>query len=115
MASQINATGKNIALDAIGTASGYMALYTDIAGTAEVAGGSPAYARKAITWGSASAGAKNIGANVVFDVPAGVTVRAVGICTALTAGTQHAIDEVTAETFAAQGTYTCAGFTLTLT
>lgn len=108
MASQINTTGKNVALDALAGVSGYAALYTDVGGTTEVTGGSPAYARKAVTYSAASSGALTNSAQVVFDVPAGTTVRAVGLCSALTAGTQHVIDEVTAETFAGQGTYTIA-------
>lgn len=117
MASQINATGKNIALDAIATAGTYLALYTDIGGTTEVTGGTPAYARKSVSWSAASGGILNNSAQIVFDVPASTTVRAIGICTALTAGTQHVIDEVTAETFAGQGTYTIAinGIAITLT
>ena len=57
---------------------------------AEVAGGSPAYARKAITWQSAGAvvqGEKTITAGVTFDVPAGTTVRGVGLWSASTVGT----------------------------
>jgi hypothetical protein len=60
---------------------------------AEVAGGSPAYARKAITWQAAGAvtqGAKDITAAVTFDVPAGTTVRGVGLWSATTAGTIRA-------------------------
>ena len=115
MASLINTTGKNIALDAIGTACTYAALYTDAAGTTEVTGGSPAYARKAITWAAASSGSKALnGTMPVFDVPA-CTVMAVGLCTALTAGTQHVVDDVTSEVFAAQGTYTVTAGTISIT
>ena len=113
MASQINITGKNAMLDNLGTLCGYMALYTDIGGTSEVTGGS--YARQLITWASASNGSKAISNTPVFQVPAGVTVRAVGFLTALTSGTQHAIDEVTAETYAGAGTYTVSSATLSLT
>ena len=119
MASLIQTAGKNVALDAIAGVALYMALYTDAAGETEVSGGSPAYARKAITWGSASGGALATGAQIVFDVPAGTTVRAIGICSALTGGTQYAVDEpATVETWAGQGTCTVAsgtGFVITLT
>ena len=118
MASQINATGKNLMLEALADVATHMALYTDAAGTTEVSGGTPAYARKAITWGTASGGVLATGANIVFDVPAGTTVRAIGICTASTGGTQHAVDEPSVvETWAGQGTCTIAsgtGFTITL-
>lgn len=112
MASLIETAGKNVALDAIGTTYGYMALFSD-AGTTEITGGS--YARQAITWASASSGAKNIGANCVFSIPAGATVTHAGIYTALTGGTRGAIDDVVSETFGGAGTYTLTGFTLTLT
>lgn len=106
-------------LDALGAACGYLALYTDAAGTTEVTGGSPAYARKAVTWNTASNGQITNNGNVVFDVPAGTTVRAVGMCTASSGGTQHAVDEpATVETWVGQGTYTITsgtGFTVSLT
>jgi hypothetical protein len=57
---------------------------------AEVTGGSPAYARKAITWQAAGAvtqGARDITAAVTFDIPAGTTVRSIGLWSASTAGT----------------------------
>lgn len=106
MSSQINESGKNLMLNALKDACGYLALYTDAAGTIEVSGGSPAYARKPVTYNAASGGQLNTAADVVFDVPAGVTVRAIGMCTALTGGTQHVIDEPPAvEAFGAQGEY----------
>lgn len=119
MASQINTTGKNVMLDALGTACGYLALYTDAAGTTEVSGGTPAYARKAVTWNSASNGSKTTNGDVTFDIPAGTTVRAIGLVTASTGGTQHAVDEpASVETWAAQGTYVIpsgTGLTVSLT
>ena len=45
-------------------------------------------------------------ASPVFDVPGGVTVDYMGLYSALTAGTLLAVDDLTAETFAGQGTYT---------
>jgi hypothetical protein len=59
------------------------------AGGNEVTGGSPAYARKAITWSAATgAGTRSISAAQTFDVPAGTTVRAVAAYDAATVGTQ---------------------------
>jgi hypothetical protein len=56
----------------------------------EVTGGSPAYARKAITH-TATAAARSIGPSsglpATFDIPAATTVKALGVCSALTAGT----------------------------
>jgi hypothetical protein len=68
----------------------FLSLHTAFppAGGNEVTGGSPAYARKSITWSAAAAGAKSISAAVTFDIPAGTTVRAVANYDASTAGTQ---------------------------
>lgn len=73
----------------------------------EIAGGSPAYARKAITWNAAANGAvDDVSVASAFDVPAGATVDYVGYWSASSAGTLYAVDDVTPELFAAQGTYT---------
>jgi len=56
----------------------------------EVTGGSPAYARKSLTWSAASAGSKAMSGTLVFDVPASTTVRAIATYDASTAGTQKA-------------------------
>lgn len=57
-------------------------------GANELTGGTPAYARKALTWGSASAGqAVTVTTAQAFDVPAATTVVFVGFWSALTAGT----------------------------
>lgn len=109
----INTTGKNIALDAIGSACTHMALYSDVAGTVEITGGS--YTRQAIAWSSAAAGSKAITGTETFNIPAGATVRAIGVVTASTGGVQHAVDDVTAETFASAGTYTVTAFTMSIT
>lgn len=115
MSSQINTTGKNIALDALGAACTYMALYSDAAGTVEITGGSPAYARKPITFAAANAGSKALNGTLpIFDVPA-CTVAAIGLCSALTGGVQHVVDDVTAEVFAAQGTYSVTSGAISLT
>lgn len=105
--------GKNAMLTYMGTQCGYMALYSDIAGTTEITGGT--YARKAITWGAAANGSIAISNSPVFDVPAGATVRAQGVCTALTGGTQYGFDDVQAEAFGGAGTYTVTAFTGSIT
>lgn len=112
----INTTGKNLMLDAFGTACTHMSLHTDTGGATEVTGGTPAYARKALSWASASAGSKALQATFpVFDVPASTTVQSVGFYTAVTVGTQHAYVAVTAETFSSQGTYTITSGSVSLT
>ncbi|HAK63584.1 MAG TPA: hypothetical protein DCO82_10140, partial [Alphaproteobacteria bacterium] len=56
-------------------------------GANEITGGSPAYARKAVTKNAAASRALTFTANPVFDVASGVTVRWWGGWTASTAGT----------------------------
>lgn len=85
---------------------------TDISGVSvvrltEISGGSPAYARKAIAWAASAAGLMDDSTNgAVIDVPSGATVNYVGFFSASTNGTLYGIDDVTAESFGAQGTYT---------
>lgn len=113
----LTATALNYMLDQLstGTKIAYAALFTDDAATTEVTGGSPAYARKAITWAAASGGVKNLnGTMPVFDVPA-CTVKAVAFYDAATAGVQYGFFNVTDEIFAAQGTYTITAGSITLT
>lgn len=74
-------------------------------GANEVTGGAPAYARKSLVHGAASAGASTGTTLPTFDVPA-CTVAFVGYWDALTGGNFLGYDDVTAEVFAAQGTYT---------
>lgn len=78
----LNALGKNKALDGLDESVSGAILYvgvgdvsdpgtgTNYAGT-EATGGSPAYARQAVTWGAASAGAKTNSGALTFDVAAG--------------------------------------------
>jgi hypothetical protein len=99
-------TQKNNLATAYGTNATFAALYTTAPGASagtEVAGGSPAYARKSISWGAASGGV--ITATVTFDVPAGTTVVGAGVHTAVTAGTYLDGASVTSQNFASQGTY----------
>lgn len=107
------ATQKNTLATAYGTAATHAAVYTTAPGGSagtEPSGGSPAYARKAISWGSASGGV--ITATVTFDIPAGTTIVGAGVHTALTAGTYLDGASVTSQAFATQGTY---ALTLTYT
>lgn len=75
-------------------------------GANEVSGGSPAYARIAITFAAAAAGAIDSSNTPVFDVPASTTVTHVGFWDASTAGNFLGSADVTDEAFGAQGTYT---------
>jgi hypothetical protein len=77
-----NTTAKNVMLDALDESAtqithvGIHQMSTDpststnAAGT-EAAGGSPAYARQAVTWGAASGALKSNTGALTFDVPAG--------------------------------------------
>lgn len=100
----IDGLGANGAVAGYTTAAVACSLHTDDPGTTgahEVVGGSPAYARKAITWtpgvpGSASS------AVMAFDVPAATDVFWV----ALWDGSGNYLDKgEVAESFADQGVY----------
>jgi hypothetical protein len=108
---------KNAMLDQLGTLAVFASLHTadpTSAGTSEVSGGSPAYARKAVTWAAAASGSKATSNSPVFDVPAGTTVACVGLWSAASGGTFYGSFDVTDEVFAGQGTYTLTSGTLTL-
>jgi hypothetical protein len=80
-------TGRNTALDSLGTAITHLGLLDRT--KTELTGGSPAYARKAITWNAAASGQKTgPNANLSFDAPPGAVYFVSGH-SALTAGTQH--------------------------
>lgn len=83
-------------------------------GINEVTGGSPAYARKQLTFAVAASGSMATTAPVVFDVPAG-TVAWVGLWDAVSGGNFLGSHDVVDEVFAAQGTHTInTGSTLDL-
>jgi hypothetical protein len=89
----LTATAKNLMLDAmdeaVATGMKFGSLHTAYSATGanEVTGGSPAYARKGLTWSAASAGSKALAATLpTWDVPAGTTVMWVGTWDAVTAG-----------------------------
>jgi hypothetical protein len=109
--------GKNTVLDSGLPATLYAALHDDVPGADgsanELTGGTPAYVRQAVTMTAASGGARGIGASVLFDVPAGAVAYA-SLWTAATGGTCIATDDVTTETFAAQGQYRLNAFTLSI-
>jgi hypothetical protein len=90
----VNAMLESAVAGAPGTAL-FLGLHTALgaAGAEIPISGSPAYGRKAITWGTAgtpTARTKDIVAAQTFDVPAGTTVRAVQLWSASTAGTSRA-------------------------
>jgi len=100
-------TQRNNLATAYGTNATHGAVYTTApGGTAgtEPTGGTPAYARKALTWGAAANSA--VSTAPVFDIPAGATIVGAGVHTALTAGTYLDGAAVTSQAFASQGTFT---------
>lgn len=110
-----NTAIRNVLADAYKAAATHGALYTTAASATpgtEVSGGSPAYARKAIPWSASSGGVTS--GQVVFDIPAGTTVVAGGVHSAVTAGTYYDGGAVTSQNFASQGNYTIT-FTYTQT
>lgn len=104
---------RNAMATAYGVAAPNGSLFTSTgpgttgAATNEVTGGSPAFARKALTWGGVSASAIT-GAAVPYDIPSGTTVTTFGVCVSTTLTTADVRDSVaiTSQAFASQGTYT---------
>lgn len=72
----------------------------------ELSGGSPAYARKAVTWAAAANGLVRPRGDLVFDVPAGATVAGWRGYSAARGGTDYGGASVTQEDYAEQGEYT---------
>lgn len=111
---------KNAMLDHLGTLVGYLSLHTADPGTngltAENSGGSPAYARKAVTWAGSSGGAMAMSGTVTFDVPAGGGATHVGLWSAATGGTFYGSDALDAPqaSYTSQGTYTVDTANLTI-
>lgn len=93
----------NDAADAIKATSNFSHVGLRNSGT-ELAGGSPAYARKAPSFGATANGDST--ATLVFDVPAGSTVNEVAFYTAVSGGSAAHVETVTPESFGGQGTYT---------
>ena len=107
---------KKLMLDGLSPGTVYVSLHTADPGTtgaSEVSGGSPAYARKAITWNAVSAGNLDSSNQPIFDVPA-VTITHLGYWSAASAGTYYCSADITDEVFAAQGTYTLTDADITL-
>lgn len=99
-------TQRNTLVTAYTNAATHGALYSTVPSTTagtELTGGTPAYARKPLSWSAASASASTVSAT--FDVASGSTVAGTGLHTALTAGTYLDGVALTSQAFASQGTY----------
>lgn len=106
---------KNSLATKYGVDAVYAALFTADPGTTgsvtgEVTGGSPAYARVAISWGSASSGV--VTGTATLNVPSGTTVTYAGVCTSSTGANLLDRVAVTSQAFNSQGQY---ALTLTYT
>lgn len=122
---------KNAMLDSgfgTGASSGtYMSLHsadpTTTVATAlanEIAGGSPAYARKQLNLAAAANGAKALAASAVFDVQAGDAFSHYALWSVATGGTQAQFKGSAALTaaegaYGSQGTYTVTALPISLT
>lgn len=104
----LNNNGLNAEVEGLTAVAAYASLHTadpGTSGTAEVSGGS--YARKAISWGSASAGTATSDADIVFDVPAATTITHLGYWSTSTSGTFYGFRSLdTSQTFTSNGNYT---------
>lgn len=100
---------RSLLANAYGTNAPWAALTSTASGASlgtELTGGSPAYARKAVTWSGAGAGNTNTATIPAFDVASGATVAGAGFMTASTAGTYNDGGALTSQAFSSQGTYT---------
>lgn len=114
----LNDNAKNAMLDHLASLATFASLHSadpGATGLNELAGGTPAYARKSITWNAAATGALDSSNQPVFDVEGGDTVAFVGFWSAVSAGTFYGSADVTDETFGGQGTYTLTDADITLT
>lgn len=110
---------RNAAAGAAAGAATYASLHTadpGATGAAEVTGGAPAYARRALSWGAAAGGQATTAAPVTFDVPAGTTVTHVGMWDAPTGGTFLGSGALpTPETYGGQGAYGLTTLAISIT
>lgn len=108
------AAQKEFLAIAYGTNATHGAVYTTAPGATagtEPTGGSPAYARKPLTWAPGTVDGV-ITATATFDIPAGATIIGAGVHSALTGGTYLDGGSITSQPFASQGTFQ---FTFTYT
>jgi hypothetical protein len=88
----LTTSGKNSLLtDGLDTFT-HIALLDDT--QTEIAGGSPAYARKAVTWTAAASGVRDNNADLVFDVQGGDTAAYWAAYDASSAGNQKAYGQI---------------------
>lgn len=115
---------EQAALNGIAAVAAYLGINTGSPGTTTAAalanestGGTPAYARLGITWGSSSGANPSVIANtntMVFNIPAS-TITNFSTWTTLTSGTYEIGGSLSAsQVFSTQGTFTIAAAGLTV-
>lgn len=117
MAGNYAVASKNAMLDALTATIGYVSAHTadpGSSGTSEVTGGSPAYARKAVTWSSATGGVASASGLPTFDIPTSTTVTYLGLWSAVTGGTYKGKIAISSQAFSSQGTLPIASIALDL-
>jgi hypothetical protein len=100
----VNSTKETLATAYAGVAL-YASLHTadpGSTGTSEATGGSPAYARKLVTWTGGASDGVTVGSQVTFDVPAG-TYTHFGLWSAVTGGTFRDKGTITSTVMGGQG------------
>jgi hypothetical protein len=112
----LNDAGHNGQLAGLVALAGFASLHTadpGTTGTSEVTGGTPAYARKAITWGSPATSSVAMAATLpVFNVPAATTISYLGYWSLATGGTFYGSRALSSpETYGGQGTYSITSAT----
>lgn len=115
-----SATAEDNALTGLVAAAGFFGLNTGDPGTtgaSEVSGGSPAYARVAITWGTAAAGSvANATSALTLNVPASTTVAWFSTWSLISSGVYQIGGALGSSiTFGTQGTLVIAVGALTIT
>jgi hypothetical protein len=118
--------GRNASVNGLASAILFLSLHSADPGTtgaAELSGGTPAYARKAVpSWTTAASGSRSLSSAVTFDVASGTTVSHFGAWNQLAAGgtfyggdaLRDGSNNPVTETFGGQGTYTMTTATLTI-
>jgi hypothetical protein len=117
MPAGFSTTAKNDMLDALTV--DLASLHTGDPGAAgtsnEVSGGSPAYARQAITFAAASSGSRAASSQPLFDVPGSTTVSWVSFWTNTGTVFIGSVQLGTPETFGSQGQFRITSASLSLT
>lgn len=99
----MNVAFQNAIINYGGTLITHIALFNQ-SGT-ELTGGSPAYARRPVSWTSAVDGLIRPTADLVFDIPAGTNVASWRGFSAISEGVDYGGGALVQETYAGQGQY----------